>query len=87
MGRFFLGFAVGAALGAAVVLLSGQGDDTDGAMGLTARTGGVKGLLAGALDAGRSAAGAKEQEMLADFRTRLRAKPAQSSHRDLLAGL
>lgn len=71
MGRFFLGFAIGVALGAAAVVLSARTDDTGERTGFAARSDGLRSLLGGALSAGRAAAGAKEQEMLAEYRGRL----------------
>ena len=71
MGRFFLGFAIGVALGAAAVIFSARTDDTGERLGLAARSDGLRHLLDGALSAGRAAAGAKEQELRAEYRSRL----------------
>jgi gas vesicle protein len=79
MGRFFLGFAIGAALGAAAVVLNARSAAADDRMTLRGDDGGgLKGLLTGALDAGRQAATAREQELRADFRTRLTTRPQPS---------
>lgn len=71
MSRFFLGFAIGTVLGAAAVLLTARtGDDERAGLALA---GGARGLIDGALQAGKAAASARERELREDFRTRLKA--------------
>jgi hypothetical protein len=88
MSRFFLGFAIGTVLGAAAVLLTARtGDDERAGLALA---GGARGLLDGAMQAGRAAASAREQELREDFRARLKdgARSAAPDRRfDPLAGL
>ena len=75
MGRFFLGFAVGALIGALIVLLTARRDEGGERMGLRAAEGSdVRTRLTGALVAGQAAARAREQEMMADFRSRLKTR-------------
>lgn len=78
MGRFLLGFVVGAAIGAASVILTAprSGSATrQGIRGTLADTrDGVRGLLNDTLDVARQASAAREQELWADFRTRLEHK-------------
>jgi hypothetical protein len=85
MGRFFLGFAIGAAIGAAVVLLNGGSDAPEGGehMGLRGPVEGVRSKLSAALEAGRAAASAREQELMAEFRSRLATKPEAATSRDI----
>jgi gas vesicle protein len=64
MGRFLLGFAFGAALGAAAVIFT------------TSRSGpalreGIGDTFKGAIDAAKHASAAREQALWSDFRTRL----------------
>ncbi|HWQ16029.1 MAG TPA: hypothetical protein VNL77_24730 [Roseiflexaceae bacterium] len=75
MGRFFLGFVVGALIGALLVLLTMQRDEAAEGVGLRAgEPAGLGALLAGALRAGREAASARERELMAEYRSRLKAK-------------
>jgi gas vesicle protein len=69
MGRFLLGFAIGAAVGAAVVVLSAPRAGGSG--------GGVRDLLGDALDIGRRAASRKEQELWTEYRARSAEKAEQ----------
>jgi len=64
MGRFLLGFAIGAALGAAAVIFTAprSGPALRRSIGDT---------VAGALDAARQATAAEERAMWSDFRARL----------------
>ena len=86
MGHFFLGFAIGAAIGAAVVVLggtSGELDQRGERMGLRAPAKQVRSRLADALEAGRSAASAREQELLAEFRSRIARSSQATSTQDI----
>ncbi len=75
MGRFLLGFAIGAAVGAAVVIFTAprSGDDTRqtirGTFDDTRQ--GISGLIGDTLSVARQASSAREQELWADFRARL----------------
>jgi len=65
MGRFLLGFVVGAAIGGAAVIL------------LTPRSGGdtresISGQVTQALEAGKRAAAARQQELWDQYHTRLK---------------
>jgi gas vesicle protein len=64
MGRFLLGFGIGFALGAVVVMFtaSRSGAGLRGSIGETVQ---------GALEAARQASAAEERKLLADFRSRL----------------
>jgi gas vesicle protein len=73
MSRFFLGFAVGVALGAAAVLLGAQTDEAGERPTFATATGGLRSLVDGALQAGQAAASAKEQAVREEFRARLKA--------------
>jgi gas vesicle protein len=64
MGSFLLGFVVGATLSATAVLLLTPSSGTDTRQGITAR-------LNGAIEAGRRASTAREQELWSEFRQRL----------------
>lgn len=64
MGRFLLGFLIGAAIGIAAVLLSTPRNAAGQRRGLSE-------LLKGALEAGRQASSVKEQEMWSDFHARV----------------
>jgi gas vesicle protein len=63
MGRFLLGFAIGATVGVAVVVLSAPRPG--------GKAQGVRDLLTDALDVGRRAASHKEQELWSQYRTRI----------------
>ena len=67
MGRFLLGFVIGALLGAAAVIISAprSGAATRQSIGE---------LASGVLETGRQAAAAREQELWSEFRTRLEKK-------------
>ena len=69
MGRFLLGFALGAALGAAVVIFSARrsGPAVRHLLGDTLR---------GTLDAARKASAAREQALWSDFHARLEKQEA-----------
>lgn len=64
MGRFLLGFVVGAAIGAAVVIV------TSPRSGQATREG-IRNLLNDTLDVARQASAQREQEMWGQFRARL----------------
>ncbi|MCU0493000.1 MAG: YtxH domain-containing protein [Chloroflexaceae bacterium] len=68
MGQFLLGFVVGAAVGAAAVLVltPRSGTETRGSISEQLRT---------ALEAGRKATAQREQELWSDFRLRMQAAP------------
>lgn len=78
MGRFLLGFAIGAAIGAAAVILTSPRSGAtrnQGVRGLLADSGqGLRGLLGDTLDVARQASTSREQELWADFRNRLEQK-------------
>jgi gas vesicle protein len=67
MGRFLLGFVIGAVIGAATVIISAprSGTETRHSIG---------DLIKGALEAARMAAAGREQELWAEFRARLEQK-------------
>lgn len=67
MGRFLLGFVIGAVIGAATVIITvpRSGADTRQSIG---------DLIGGALEAARLAAAGREQELWAEFRARLEQK-------------
>jgi gas vesicle protein len=67
MGRFLLGFVIGAVIGAATVIISAPRS------GAEARHG-IGDLIKGALEAARQAATGREQELWAAFRARLEQK-------------
>jgi gas vesicle protein len=67
MGRFLLGFVIGAALGAAAVIF------TSPRSGPALRQG-IGDTLQGALEAARQASQAQEQALWSDFRSRLEKK-------------
>ncbi len=68
MGRFLLGFLVGTILGAVGVLLLTPASGTDTRQSVSER-------LNAALEAGRRASAAREQELWAEFRQRLQEGP------------
>ncbi|MFO7166454.1 MAG: hypothetical protein DIU80_000350 [Chloroflexota bacterium] len=76
MSRFFLGFVIGALIGAAVVILGGRNDLDDSGLTLRAPAEGVRARIAGAIEAGRAAASARERELMAEYRSRLSKRPA-----------
>lgn len=67
MGNFLLGFAIGAAIGVAVVLVGAPRSGPD-----TRR--GINEFVNTTLEVGRKASAAREKELWADFRGRLTAK-------------
>ena len=67
MGRFLLGFVIGAALGAAAVILTAPRSGP-------ALRHGIGDTLDGALEAARRASAARERALWSDFRTRLEKK-------------
>ena len=67
MSRFLFGFAIGAAIGAATVILSAP---RSGAETLH----GIRALLDDAVAAGKQASAARQQELWAQFRTRTEKK-------------
>lgn len=67
MVRFLLGFAAGAAVGAAIVIVSAPRS------GAVLRQG-ISNLFADAFEAGRQAAIAREQELWDEFHKRLKAE-------------
>jgi gas vesicle protein len=76
MGRFLVGFVIGAAIGAAGVMLT------------TPRSGGalrqnVSYTVRGALDAAREASASRERELWSDFRTRMANKIAETEMRQV----
>ena len=64
MGRFLLGFAIGAAIGAAAVIITAPRSGSETREG-------IRGLLSDTLDVARRASAAREKELWSDFRTRL----------------
>ncbi|MBK9943885.1 MAG: YtxH domain-containing protein [Kouleothrix sp.] len=78
MGRFLLGFAVGAAIGAASVILTTPRSGAASRQGLRATLDdtrqGLRGLLSDTVAVARQASSAREQELWSDFRTRLASK-------------
>jgi gas vesicle protein len=89
MSRFFFGFAVGVALGAAAVLLGAQTDEASERPTFAKATGGLRSLVDGALQAGHAAASAKEHEVREEFRARIKAgaQPAAPTRFDPFATL
>jgi gas vesicle protein len=69
MGRFLLGFAIGAVIGIATVIISAPRSGAETRNSLSE-------ILKGALEAARLAAAAREQELWAEFRARLEQKDA-----------
>jgi gas vesicle protein len=67
MGRFLLGFVIGAALGAAAVIF------TSPRSGPALREG-IGDTFQGAIDAAKQATAAREQALWSDFRSRLERK-------------
>ena len=67
MGRFLLGFVIGAAIGAAAVILSAprSGSATRQSIG---------DLISGMLETARQASAARERELWSEFRMRLEKK-------------
>ncbi len=68
MGKFLLGFAVGAACGAVAVVLLSRQDDGVYAVGAQRSLGDI---VAGALEAGRRATAEHERQSWIDYRARL----------------
>jgi gas vesicle protein len=68
MGNFLLGFAIGAAIGVAIVVVGAPRSGSD-----TRR--GINELVNTTLEVARRATSAREKELWADFRGRLPAKP------------
>jgi gas vesicle protein len=71
MGRFLLGFAIGAVIGIATVIISAPRSGAETRHSLSE-------ILKGALEAARLAAAAREQELWAEFRARLEQKDVVS---------
>ena len=67
MGRFLLGFAIGAAIGAAAVIITAPRSGSQ-----TRQS--IRGLLSDTLDVARQASAAREKELWGDFRARLENK-------------
>jgi gas vesicle protein len=74
MGRFLLGFAIGAAIGAAAVVITAPRSGSETREG-------IRGLLSDTLDVARRASAAREQELWTDFRARLARKDTESHSR------
>jgi len=64
MWRFILGFLIGAAIGAAAVVITAPRSGSETREG-------IRGLLDDTLDVARSARAAREKELWTDFRARL----------------
>ncbi len=69
MGRFLLGFVIGAALGAAAVIFTAPRSGP-------ALRGGINDTVQGAIDAAKHATAARERALWSDFRSRLRSEEA-----------
>jgi gas vesicle protein len=67
MGNFLLGFAIGAAIGVAIVVIGAPRSGSE-----TRR--GINELVNGTIEVARQATSAREKELWADFRGRLPAK-------------
>ena len=67
MGRFLLGFAIGAAIGAAAVIIAAPRSGSETRQG-------IRGLLSDTLDVARQASATREKELWGDFRARLERK-------------
>ena len=64
MGRFLLGFAIGAAIGAAAVIITAPRSGSETRQG-------IRGLLSDTLDVARQASTTREKELWSDFHARL----------------
>lgn len=64
MGRFLFGFVIGVAIGAAAIIFSAPRSGAETLQG-------IRGLLDESVAVGKRASAAREQEMWAQFRTRL----------------
>ncbi|HNP71658.1 MAG TPA: YtxH domain-containing protein [Kouleothrix sp.] len=82
MGRFLLGFVVGAAIGAASVILTAPRSGAATRQGIRGTIEGtrdnISGLLSDTVAVARKASAARERELWADFRARLENKGAGS---------
>ena len=67
MSRFLFGFVIGVVIGALIVIFSAPRSGAE-------TIGGIRGLLDDAVAAGKRASAAHEQELWAQFRTRLAKK-------------
>jgi len=67
MGRFLLGFVIGAAIGAVAVIVIAPRSGSKTRQG-------IRGLLSDTLDVARRATAAREKELWGDFRARLEHK-------------
>jgi gas vesicle protein len=67
MGRFLLGFVIGAAIGAVAVIVIAPRSGPETRQG-------IRGLLSDTLDVARRATAAREKELWGDFRARLEKK-------------
>ena len=67
MGRFLFGFLIGVVIGAATVILAAPRSGTETLLG-------IRTLLDDSIAAGKQASAAREQELWAQFRTRLAKK-------------
>ena len=80
MGRFLLGFAIGAAIGAATVILTAPRSGAATRQGIRGTLDnsrdGIRQLASDTLDIAREASAARERALWADFRTRLEKKDA-----------
>lgn len=74
MGRFLFGFAVGAAIGAAVVIFSAPRSGSDTVQGIRA-------LIDETIQTANQASAAHERELWSDFRTRLSSSKSDISSR------
>jgi gas vesicle protein len=64
MGRFLFGFVIGVAIGAAAIIFSAPRSGAETLQG-------IRGLLDESVAVGKRASAAREQELWAQFRTRL----------------
>ncbi len=77
MGRFLLGFAIGAVIGAVVALLFTPASGENSRQDLTKR-------LGEALEAGKAATNAREQELWVEFRRQLNREASADDQNNLL---
>ena len=71
MGRFLLGFVIGALIGAAAVIVSAPRSGS-------ATRQGISNLIRGTLETARQASASREQELWKEFRARLEQKDSES---------
>jgi gas vesicle protein len=79
MEKFLIGFAVGAAIGVAAVLLTNPRRTEEAREGLGE-------LLQNAIEAGRQASSSRAQLMWSEYRQRVATPPPAANHRPLFDG-